>query len=541
MTDKTRSLRQARAQLTSELRRAGKTWVEIAEDFALRYRVNMRMALRLAHGWSQRQAADEWNARWPDEPKTLKNFSYWELWPSRTGHEPSLDVLDKLAQLYECGVPDLLSDLADYRHLDAAGSAARGSELVVPGNAGLLVPDSAAGLLASAVELRLPADIVTLLMQHFGSTLIPSTGGQFATARERDIAFDQLVRFFTSWATSMKRREVLRILGWAATAAAAAPIFHGLDLEEQERVASVLNNPSRIDEQTIGHVEAVLWRCKRQDDALGPQTALETVLAQRNLARALLPECPITLRPRLLSVLSNASRQAGWLSFDLNDFDSAWYYYEDARALAHEAEDTELGAYVLCNMSHLATRQSKPRIGIDHAAAAGEWAKRTDDLLLRAYAADVAARAYAADGQYTACMTALNAAQQSQAAKLGKCSRFVHFYDNGMHASSRSLCYLELGRPEKAADQARQSLGAFDPSFVRNVAITTLDLGIAHVRLGDIDEAARMTAQAVLLAVRNRSARLVELVRGTRASMQRWHRLPEVRALDDQMAAYGLS
>ena len=48
--------------------------------------------------------------------------------------------------------------------------------------------------------------------------------------------------------------------------------------------------------------------------------------------------------------------------------------------------------YVLCNMSHLATWQGKPRMGIDHAVAAGEWAKRTDDLLLRAYAADVGPR-----------------------------------------------------------------------------------------------------------------------------------------------------
>jgi hypothetical protein len=82
MIDKGRSLRQERAQLAAELRRAGRTWVQIAEDFAQRYRVNMRLAFRLAHGWSQGRAADEWNARWPDRPKTLKNFSYWELWPS---------------------------------------------------------------------------------------------------------------------------------------------------------------------------------------------------------------------------------------------------------------------------------------------------------------------------------------------------------------------------------------------------------------------------------------------------------------------------
>jgi hypothetical protein len=112
---------------------------------------------------------------------------------------------------------------------------------------------------------------------------------------------------------------------------------------------------SRVDAQTIGHIEAVLWHCKAQDHVFGPQAALDTVLTQRNLARFLVADCPDALRPRMLSAQSEASRQAGWLSFDLKQLENADYYYEDARALAHEAENVGLGAYVLCQMSQLAT------------------------------------------------------------------------------------------------------------------------------------------------------------------------------------------
>ena len=73
----------------------------------------------MAHDWSQRDAAEQWNRRWPADPKTFKNFSYWELWPGPTGHAPSLDVLARLAELYECSVADLVSDCADFRGFDA--------------------------------------------------------------------------------------------------------------------------------------------------------------------------------------------------------------------------------------------------------------------------------------------------------------------------------------------------------------------------------------------------------------------------------------
>lgn len=115
-----RSKKQERERLARALRAHDHTWVQISGVFRTRYGVNPRVALRWSHGWSQTQAAAEWSRRWPDDPKTNKNFSSWELWPAATGHAPPLEVLGRLAELYQCSVGDLLADQADYRHLDGA-------------------------------------------------------------------------------------------------------------------------------------------------------------------------------------------------------------------------------------------------------------------------------------------------------------------------------------------------------------------------------------------------------------------------------------
>lgn len=112
--------RQEQRELAHSLRTHGRSWSEIATALRDRYGLGARLAMRVAHEWSQAEAAGAWNARWPDDPKSFKNISYWETWPSPTGHAPSLAVLDRLAQVYECSVSDLVAGWGEHGSASAA-------------------------------------------------------------------------------------------------------------------------------------------------------------------------------------------------------------------------------------------------------------------------------------------------------------------------------------------------------------------------------------------------------------------------------------
>jgi tetratricopeptide (TPR) repeat protein len=307
-------------------------------------------------------------------------------------------------------------------------------------------------------------------------------------------------------------------------------------------VAQAFATPSRVDGAVISHIEAVLWRCMRQDDALGPQAALDTTLAQRNLVRGLLPDTPDDLRDRLRSLYANLSRFAGWLSFDLGNYDAASHYYETARESAHEAHNTELGAFVLCNLSHLATWRKLPRTGIDHALAAIGWANQTDDARLQAYAYDVAARAYAMDRQDRTTHRAIEQAQTAFATADDRTDTYAYFLSAGQLASTESVCYLQLGQADQGVEAARRSLTGIDGSFVRNLALTSLQLGMCHLHREkpDVERGAAAIADAVRLAAHNRSSRLVERLQSGWRELAPWQAEPAVKAVGDQMALYGV-
>jgi len=207
MATRVRSARQAQLLASQELREAGKTWNEIGQVFRDRYGVNARVALRLAHGWSQREAADRWTERWPEDPKTFKNISYWEQWPARTGYSPSLDVLARLAELYGCRVADLLSDYADHRDVDPIFRARSDLQQLAAA--------------ADPVYKRVNGSTVSE-----GSGVVPTLAALVSRMEEADV--HELARQTSAWVTQfdsvVDRRSLLLKLSFALAVAASTSL-----------------------------------------------------------------------------------------------------------------------------------------------------------------------------------------------------------------------------------------------------------------------------------------------------------------------------
>lgn len=294
----------------------------------------------------------------------------------------------------------------------------------------------------------------------------------------------------------------------------------------------------RPDAAAVAVVRSTLWAAMQLDDKLGSPAALGLVTAQQQLTGNMLRDCAAELRPALLSLYAEWHGLAGVLAADAGDHATATQRYETAREYAHDAEDSDLAAYMLCHMSQLAIWQKRRRIAVDHAVAARSWVSQSEDLRLRAYVGVRFADAAALSGQRREALAALDDAERALDG-LGPCchpseSR-AYFVGPGLLESYRGLVLTHLGDAIPAAVASRRAVEQIEPAFVRDRAVTLLELAQPLELLGDIDEAAAVIGTAAELTDQNRSPRLAGAIVDARRRLSPWSTTKAVHALDEQL------
>ena len=363
-----------------------------------------------------------------------------------------------------------------------------------------------------------------------GHVAVPGlTGVSGELAKELRQVLEKLAR-------KVGRREAMRVGALALAAFGTSDV----DPDEYARVAQALNTPRRVDPQVVRNLAGTLAHCKRQEDALGPSAVLPTVVVQHGVVRSLLErKVPEVLTRPLLALESDMASAIGSYLVDLDDLDGAARYFRAARKAGHDAHNPACAAYAAVNMSFVACLSGEAHTAMDAATVARSLAARTDDPHLKALAEQMAADAYALDGDHGRCLAAYERAKELLAGgKVSSPASPAYWVHEGSINSRLSVGLSALRRPRDAVEAARNALARSDRSYAGMCAFAQVRLGAALVVDREIGEAARVLGDAAGLA--GISPRVTAELRAARAGMAPWQATPAVKALDEQLAAYGI-
>jgi tetratricopeptide (TPR) repeat protein len=348
---------------------------------------------------------------------------------------------------------------------------------------------------------------------------------------------EELFKVVTRLVQVMGRRKAMRLAG---SVLAAVGLSGLLDADEYTRIAQAVASPSRIDAQVINNLAVTLTMCKRQEDKLGPCQVWETVVAQHQLVRRLLAgDCPEQFRKPLHLVDSNMAVTIGGYLIDMGQFEEASRYFARARKAAHNASNTPYAAYAAINTSFVARLKGDTPVALDSAAAARSLAARTNDAQLKALAEQMAAGAYALDGQYGPCIATFARAHDVLTNTSNDVTESPAYWVHHGSIDSQASTFLALlDKPQEAVEAASVAHAQYDRTYVAGYALCQVRLGHALVLSKDITQAAQVLGEAATQA--HLYPRLTADLHNARALMQPWANTHAVKALDAQLEACAL-
>lgn len=502
------------------LRVKGFTYDQIADVLALDHEVSPLRLYRYAHGRTAAAVVDDFNTRDPAGTASLREARLYdfEAWPE-TGRRPPAWVLVTLAAIYQTRARNLVADgvYATYRPEDQDRIDRTDHRDADPNR-----PPKPPRTRASMERTVTPT----------GPT-VPAL-----TQRECEDVFHAV----GALETDVKRRNMLLQLALALGGAPSLALLRHLTPEESENLAYALHTPGGMDAASVTTIEKLTAQCRRLDDTIGPRAVLPIVDAKREVvARILARESlPTGIRDRLVTAYAQLSQLAGYLHYDLTDYDAATDRFEAALRAALDVGDATLIAYVHSWLSDMASFRNQPAAALDHAFAAQGWALRSPSHLLRARTAFTQAWALAlenrtgtpSDKRASTSLRLLQAARTEATRQSASDPVYLYWI---AESDDRIVgnCLNVLGRWDETISAVDKQLENCKSGHNRSQSLGLLQQAKALAHKHEIQAATKKITQAVDLASGHSSARVTVWLHDARASLDPWATTSYVRNVDE--------
>jgi tetratricopeptide (TPR) repeat protein len=438
-------------------------------------------------------------------------------------------VISRLAQLYGCRYADLIGDVVDNGLLDFATAGGPGPVAPLARHAEAperngasrdVIPDAAAVGVQATDPRRVESDAASQK-----PALSPAASG---------VVFDEDPGEGTV-SPEVHRRDILQLLAMPFGGA-----FTGTGLAS---LLSMFEMPMTVDESVVADIEEIVRRCQRLEASVGPHSVLSTLATQKKVVdRLVVAAPPGALQSRLLGLAGEIGGGLGWALFGLGAFQDARACYVTAREDAHRAGDPIRSAFILHDHSYLESWAGRHGAAADLALAAEVWAARSASPLTQAYAADVAAYAYAAGGHVHDAERAIGRAfdlVRRPTADDPAASR-LSWLMGRLHGTEAQVA-LARGANDEAIAAVDNALSGISDYARRGAGLTVAFKVEALAARGDADAAAAELGTAIDLIATNPAPRAVARLRDLRQTVSAAGDTSLLREADDRAAAHGIA
>lgn len=269
---------------------------------------------------------------------------------------------------------------------------------------------------------------------------------------------------------------------------------------------------ARLTPALLDTLEQRLDDLRRLDDVLGGTRLRQTATAEYDLLKGLAEQTGQhgPLEHRLLSLLAEAARMCGWLSFDAGHHAHAQRFYITALRASASADDHQVGANTLAFMAIQVYSKGNPHDAVNLVRTAQDATTRRTTPRVKSMLHARAARALSKTGDRTACWRELDAARTEYARGAHDDDPpWSYWLNPGEIEMLAGSSALDLDDPRRALthfEQARHVQYAAD-GYVRDHVLYLTRTARAHLELGDLDAACAVATDAVTQNATLNSAR----------------------------------